>query len=79
MVSVVEVDRRIVASAEQSAPPESTDHFKINAQHELHQWQRLKLKSGNYFDTINPANERVLSRVTEVDVSPARNASTPLR
>lgn len=60
-------------------PPESTDHFKINAQHELHQWQRRKLKSGNYFDTINPANERVLSRVTEVDVSPARNASTPLR
>ncbi|MEZ4761565.1 MAG: aldehyde dehydrogenase family protein, partial [Flavobacteriales bacterium] len=46
--------------------PESTDHVKINAQYELFingKWQ--KPKSGKYFDTINPANEKVLARVAE--------------
>ncbi|MBX7128343.1 MAG: aldehyde dehydrogenase family protein [Flavobacteriales bacterium] len=48
--------------------PESTDHVKINAQYELFingKWQ--KPKSGKYFDTINPANEKVLSRIAEAN------------
>lgn len=46
--------------------PESTDHVKINAQYELFingKWQ--KPKSGKYFDTINPANEKLLARIAE--------------
>ncbi len=59
---------------------ESKDHFTLRSEHDLFigvNW--LKLKSGSYFDPINPANERVFARVTEVDVSPARKASTPLQ
>ncbi len=48
--------------------PESADHVKINAQYELFingKWQ--KPKSGKYFDTINPANEKVLARIAEAN------------
>ena len=51
-----------------SPAPESADHIKINEQYELFiggKWQ--KPKSGKYFDTINPANEKVLSRITEAN------------
>ncbi|MBX2971962.1 MAG: aldehyde dehydrogenase family protein [Flavobacteriales bacterium] len=46
--------------------PESADHVKINAQYELFingKW--VKPKSGKYFDTINPANEKKLARIAE--------------
>ncbi|MEZ4816343.1 MAG: aldehyde dehydrogenase family protein, partial [Bdellovibrionota bacterium] len=48
--------------------PESADHVKINGQYELFingKWQ--KPKSGKYFDTINPANEKVLARIAEAN------------
>ncbi|MCB9165432.1 MAG: aldehyde dehydrogenase family protein [Flavobacteriales bacterium] len=48
--------------------PESADHVNINGQYELFingKWQ--KPKSGKYFDTINPANEKKLSRIAEAN------------
>ena len=48
--------------------PESADHVKISSQYELFingKWQ--KPKSGKYFDTINPANEKVLARIAEAN------------
>ncbi|MBL7980224.1 MAG: aldehyde dehydrogenase family protein, partial [Flavobacteriales bacterium] len=48
--------------------PESTDHVRINEQYELFingKW--VKPKSGKYFDTINPANEKVLARIAEAN------------
>ena len=62
--------------------PESASAARIDPQYELFiegKWQ--KPQSGKYFDTINPANEQVLSRVAEADandvdkaVRSARNA-----
>jgi len=62
--------------------PESASAARIDPQYELFidgKWQ--KPQSGKYFDTINPANEQVLSRVAEADekdvdkaVRAARNA-----
>src|SRR5262245_66477754 len=55
--------------------PESTDHFAIAQRHELFVggvWK--KPKSGEYFATIDPATERVLSEVAmagEKDVDAA--------
>ena len=46
--------------------PESTDNVKIQEQYDLlinGKW--VKPKSGNYFDTINPANEQKLARIAE--------------
>jgi hypothetical protein len=39
--------------------PESKDHFTLKSEYDLFiggKW--VKTKSGNYFDTINPANEQ---------------------
>src|SRR6188474_1127897 len=55
--------------------PESTDHFAIAPRHELFvggAWK--KPRSGEYFTTIDPATERVLSEVAmagEKDVDAA--------
>ncbi|HMZ50090.1 MAG TPA: hypothetical protein PLP28_13995, partial [Flavobacteriales bacterium] len=65
--------------------PESADHVKINAQYELFingKWQ--KPRSGTrstgsgepYFDTINPANEKVLARIAEAGDAIARTRGT---
>ncbi len=48
--------------------PESASAAKINEQYELFidgRWQ--KPQSGKYFETINPANEKILSRIAESD------------
>ena len=47
--------------------PESKDHFKLREQYDLFiggKW--VKPRSGNYFDTINPANEQKIARIAEV-------------
>lgn len=47
-----------------SPAPESTGHIQIKDKYDLFiDGQFTKPKSGKYFNTINPANEKVLSRV----------------
>ena len=46
--------------------PESKDHFTLKSQYELFiggKWTAPK--SGNYFDTINPANEQKIARIAD--------------
>ena len=44
--------------------PESTDHIRIDKQYELFiGGEFVAPKDGSYFDSINPANEKVLARV----------------
>jgi aldehyde dehydrogenase (NAD+) len=44
--------------------PESTDHIRIDKQYELFiGGEFVAPKDGNYFDSINPANEKVLAQV----------------
>ena len=48
--------------------PESTSHIQLNEQYDLYingKWQ--KPSSKKYFDSINPANETVLSKVALAD------------
>ncbi len=48
--------------------PESTDHIKINPSYDLFingSWK--KPKSSKYFNTINPANEQVLSKIAQAN------------
>lgn len=48
------------ADCELAPAPESKDHLRINEQYELFiggKWTAPK--SGNYFDTINPANKHL--------------------
>lgn len=48
--------------------PESTSHFKLKEKYDLFiNGQFVKPKSGKYFDTINPANEKVLAQVAEAN------------
>ena len=60
--------------------PESTDHFTIAPRHELFVGGEFrKPKTGEYFATINPATEAVLSEVAlagEKDVDAAVQAAT---
>ena len=45
--------------------PESKDHFTLKSEYDLFiggKW--VKPKSGKYFDTINPANEQKLARIS---------------
>ncbi|MFB3063281.1 MAG: aldehyde dehydrogenase family protein, partial [Gammaproteobacteria bacterium] len=44
--------------------PESTDHVRIDEQYELFiGGEFVAPKEGRYFDSINPANEKVLARI----------------
>lgn len=46
--------------------PESTSHFKLKDTYDLFiNGKFVAPKSGNYFDTINPATEKVLAKVAE--------------
>ena len=50
--------------------PESKDHFKLREQYDLFiggKW--VKPRSGNYFDTINPANEQKIARIAEANAA----------
>lgn len=50
--------------------PESTSHINLKAQYDLFiNGKFVKPKSGKYFDTINPANEKVLAKVASADAS----------
>ena len=48
--------------------PESTTHFKLKDSYDLFiNGKFVAPKSGKYFDTINPANEKVLAKVAEAN------------
>lgn len=48
--------------------PESTSHFKLKEKYDLFiNGEFVAPKSGKYFDTINPANEKVLAKVAEAN------------
>lgn len=48
------------------AAPESVDHIHIKEQYELFiDGEFVAPKAGKYFDTVNPANHRVISKVAE--------------
>ncbi|MBP7450169.1 MAG: aldehyde dehydrogenase family protein, partial [Flavobacteriales bacterium] len=50
--------------------PESKDHFTLKSEYDLFiggKW--VKPKSGNYFDTINPANEQKIARIAEANAA----------
>ncbi len=48
--------------------PESTTHFKLKETYDLFiNGKFVAPKSGKYFDTINPANEKVLAKVAEAN------------
>ncbi len=48
--------------------PESTSHFKLKERYDLFiNGKFVAPKSGKYFDTINPATEKVLAKVAEAD------------
>ena len=48
--------------------PESTSHFKLKDKYDLFINGKFVVpKSGKYFDTINPANEKVLAKVAEAN------------
>src|SRR5262249_27347629 len=53
---------------EYAPAPEATDHLNIQERYELFiggQW--VAPKSGKYFETINPSNEKVLAEVAEAN------------
>jgi len=53
-----------------SPAPESTDHIQINKKNDLFiDGKFIPSKKGNYFETINPANEEKLADVAEADQS----------
>jgi aldehyde dehydrogenase (NAD+) len=50
--------------------PESKDHFTLKSEYDLFiggKW--VKPRSGNYFDTINPANEQKIARIAEANAA----------
>ena len=61
---------------------ESTSHFKLKETYDLFiNGKFVAPKSGKYFDTINPANEKVLAKVAEAneeDIDLADRKSTRL-
>lgn len=51
---------------EYAPAPESSDHVKLNSAYDLFiNGEFVKPLSGKYFETINPANEKVLAKVAE--------------
>jgi aldehyde dehydrogenase (NAD+) len=53
-----------------SPAPESADHIQINKKNDLFiDGKFIPSKKGNYFETINPANEEKLADVAEADQS----------
>ena len=53
-----------------SPAPESADHIQINKKNDLFiNGKFIPSKKGNYFETINPANEEKLADVAEADQS----------
>ena len=51
-----------------SAAPESTDHIRIDSQYDLFiGGQFVAPRARQYFETINPASEKVLARVARAD------------
>jgi len=53
---------------EYSPAPEGTDHIKLKKQYELFiDGKFVAPKSGNYFKTINPSNEKMIAKVAEAD------------
>jgi aldehyde dehydrogenase (NAD+) len=63
-----------------SAAPESTDHINIKSQYDLFiDGKFQKPAAGKYFDTINPANEKILSKVASAgkeDIDKAVNSAS---
>jgi aldehyde dehydrogenase (NAD+) len=62
-----------------SPAPESTDHVRVSKKYDLFiGGEFVRPEKGKYFDTINPANEEILSRVglaTDADVDKAVKAA----
>jgi len=68
----MKTDRKIDYSSDwKLAPaPESTSHINLKEKYNLFiNGKFVKPKSGKYFKTINPANEKVLAKVAEADAS----------
>ncbi len=60
---------------EYAAAPESTDHININDRYELFIDGKFTApKSGAYFDTINPANEKTLASVAQASKADVNRA-----
>ncbi|MBK8143876.1 MAG: aldehyde dehydrogenase family protein [Bacteroidetes bacterium] len=60
---------------EYAPAPESTDHIDIKSQYELLiNGKFVKPHSKKYFDTINPATEKKISRVAQADAKDMDNA-----
>ncbi|MBK7691220.1 MAG: aldehyde dehydrogenase family protein [Bacteroidetes bacterium] len=60
---------------EYAPAPESTDHIDIKSQYELFiNGKFVKPHSKKYFDTINPATEKKISRVAQADAKDMDNA-----
>lgn len=59
--------------------PESTSHLKLKEQYELYiDGKFVAPSSGNYFETVNPANEKVLAKIAygnDADVDKAVKAA----
>src|SRR5690606_29176798 len=48
--------------------PESTDHIRLQKKYNLFiGGQFVKPRSGKYFKTINPANEKIIAEVADAD------------
>ncbi len=80
--STPQIDLSFANGWKYAAAPEGTDHIKINPRYDLFINGKFKAPAeGNYFETINPANEKKLADIamansTDVDlaVKAARNA-----
>lgn len=80
--STPQIDLSFTNSWKYAAAPEGTDHIKINPRYDLFINGKFKAPAeGNYFETINPANEKKLADIAlagqaDVDlaVKAARNA-----
>ena len=60
---------------EYAPAPESTSHVKIDKRYDLFiGGQFVAPKSGRYFATVNPANEKVLAEVAEADEADVEDA-----
>jgi len=68
-----------VASWSYEAAPESTDHIQIKKQYELFiNGEFIAPDNGEYFETLNPANHQVISKIAEAsatDVDKAVNSA----
>ena len=55
---------------EYAAAPESTDHIRLKSQYDLFIGGKFVApKAGKYFDSINPATEKVLAKAAQADAS----------